>query len=176
MRSVGAALPKIAGKYAGKRAPLAQLRAVWPDIAGREIADQSLPEKLLGLPRGKQETERAATLRVRCSGVAALELQHRQSELIERINAFFGYRAIERIVLEYQAANADREVTWTLGDVIYNLRGGMNRLTGDRSRLSLHSIIACDGIASPRRRTIRARAGRWSRVPNPWPIPICARR
>ena len=99
MRSVGAALPKITGKYAGKRAPLAQLRAVWPDIAGRDIADQSLPEKLLGLPRGKQESDRAAALRIRCSGVAALELQHRQSELIERINAFFGYRAIDRIVL-----------------------------------------------------------------------------
>ncbi|MGE0658696.1 MAG: DUF721 domain-containing protein [Reyranellaceae bacterium] len=99
LRSVGAALPKITGKYAGKRAPLAQLRAVWPDIAGRDVGDQSLPEKLLGLPRGKQETERAATLRIRCSGVAALELQHRQSELVDRINAFFGYRAIDRIVL-----------------------------------------------------------------------------
>ena len=58
--------------------------------------------------------------------------------------------------LDWQAAAvlyARGLVTWTLGDVIYNLRGGMCRLTGDRSRLSLHSIIACDGIASPRRRT-----------------------
>lgn len=98
LRSVGAALPKITGKYAGKRAPLAQLRAIWPDIAGRDMASQSLPEKLLGLPRGKEDA-RAATLRIRCSGVAALELQHRQSELIDRINAFFGYRAIDRLVL-----------------------------------------------------------------------------
>ena len=65
--------------------------ATWPA--------QSLPEKLLGLPRGKEATATAATLRIRCSGVAALELQHRQSELIDRINAFFGYRAIDRIVL-----------------------------------------------------------------------------
>lgn len=99
MRSVGASLPKITGKYAGRRAPLAQLRAVWPQIAGREIAAQSLPEKLLGLPRGKEAGTAAATLRIRCSGVAALELQHRQSDLVERINAFFGYRAIERIAL-----------------------------------------------------------------------------
>jgi hypothetical protein len=99
LRSVGSALPKITGKYAGKRAPLAQLRAVWADIAGRDMANQSLPEKLLGLPRGKEAATNAATLRIRCSGVAALELQHRQSELIDRINAFFGYRAIDRIVL-----------------------------------------------------------------------------
>ena len=99
MRSVGAALPKLTGKYAGRRAPLAQLRAVWPDIAGRDIAAQSLPEKLLGLARGGGQAERPAGLRIRCAGVAALELQHRQSELIGRINAFFGYRAIDRIAL-----------------------------------------------------------------------------
>jgi hypothetical protein len=94
MRAVGATLPKITGKYAGKRAPLAQLRAIWPEIVGREIAAQSLPEKLLGVARGK---EGPASLRIRCSGVAALELQHRQTEMMERLNAFFGYRAIDRI-------------------------------------------------------------------------------
>ncbi|KAF0807091.1 hypothetical protein A6D6_01090 [Alcanivorax xiamenensis] len=58
--------------------------------------------------------------------------------------------------LDWQAAAtlyARGLVTWTLGDVIYRLRGGLCRVTGDRSRLSLHSIIACDGLASPRRRT-----------------------
>lgn len=44
-------------------------------------------------------------------------------------------------------------VTWTLGEVIYRLRGGTCRLTGQRSSLSLHSIIACDGLAYPNRRT-----------------------
>jgi hypothetical protein len=96
MRSVGSVLPKLTGKYAGKRAPLAQLRAVWAEIVGREMAAQSLPEKLVGVPRGRDDP---AALRIRCSGVAALELQHRQSEVIERINAFFGYRAIDRISL-----------------------------------------------------------------------------
>ncbi|MBM7332827.1 HNH endonuclease [Alloalcanivorax marinus] len=58
--------------------------------------------------------------------------------------------------LDWQAAAvlyARGLVTWTLGDVIYQLRGGTCRHTGDRSRLALHSIIACDGLASPRRRT-----------------------
>jgi hypothetical protein len=96
MRSVGSVLPKLTGKYAGKRAPLAQLRAVWAEIVGREMAAQSLPEKLVGVPRGRDDS---ASLRIRCSGVAALELQHRQNEVIERINAFFGYRAIDRISL-----------------------------------------------------------------------------
>lgn len=43
-------------------------------------------------------------------------------------------------------------VTWTLGDVIYRLRGGTCRLSGERSGLSLHSIIACDGVAYPHKR------------------------
>ncbi|BAP13800.1 putative endonuclease [Alcanivorax sp. NBRC 101098] len=37
-------------------------------------------------------------------------------------------------------------VTWTLGEEIYRLQGGTSRTTGARSLLSLHSIIACDGI------------------------------
>lgn len=43
-------------------------------------------------------------------------------------------------------------VTWTLGDVIYRLRGGTCRLSGERSGLSLHSIIVCDGVAYPHKR------------------------
>jgi len=40
---------------------------------------------------------------------------------------------------------AKGQVNWTLGDVIYDLRGGISRITGDRSRLALHAIIACQG-------------------------------
>ncbi len=59
--------------------------------------------------------------------------------------------------LDWQAAAvlyARGLVTWTLGDVVYRLRGGISRSSGDRSKLSLHSIIACDGMTSPRRRTV----------------------
>ena len=43
-------------------------------------------------------------------------------------------------------------VTWTLGDVIFQLHGGTSRLTGTRSCLSLHSIIACDGVTHNHKR------------------------
>ena len=36
-------------------------------------------------------------------------------------------------------------VCWTLGEEIITLRGGYSRLTQQRSHLSLHSIIACEG-------------------------------
>ena len=44
-------------------------------------------------------------------------------------------------------------VTWTLGDVIYRIRGGTSRLTGLQSEMQLHSIIACDGRLNPRPRS-----------------------
>ena len=36
-------------------------------------------------------------------------------------------------------------VTWTLGDTILTVRGGISRITGERSSISLHSIVACAG-------------------------------
>lgn len=36
-------------------------------------------------------------------------------------------------------------VTWTLGDCIRTVHGGISRLSGLRSAIVLHSIIACDG-------------------------------
>lgn len=44
-------------------------------------------------------------------------------------------------------------VTWTLGEVIYKLQGGLCRATGQRSRMQLHSIIACNGRLNPRPRS-----------------------
>jgi 5-methylcytosine-specific restriction endonuclease McrA len=44
-------------------------------------------------------------------------------------------------------------VTWTLGDVIYRLQGGICRATGLRSQLQLHAIVACHGRINPHPRS-----------------------
>ena len=36
-------------------------------------------------------------------------------------------------------------VTWTLGDTLRTVRGGISRMSGQRSMIVLHSIIACEG-------------------------------
>ena len=36
-------------------------------------------------------------------------------------------------------------VAWTLGEAVRTISGGISRLTGERSRLTLQSIIACHG-------------------------------
>lgn len=46
--------------------------------------------------------------------------------------------------ITYQAR---RMVAWSLGDVVATYHGGVSRLTGERSELSTHSIIAVKGNA-----------------------------
>ena len=43
-------------------------------------------------------------------------------------------------------------VSWTLGDIVRTVQGGISRLTGQRSKVDLPSIIACGGeqLARPR--------------------------
>lgn len=36
-------------------------------------------------------------------------------------------------------------VAWTLGETVRTVFGGISRLTGERSSISLHSIVACSG-------------------------------
>ncbi|MDF1781801.1 MAG: HNH endonuclease [Alcanivoracaceae bacterium] len=58
--------------------------------------------------------------------------------------------------LDWQAAAglyARGLVTWTLGDVVFNLNGGVSRASGLRSHLQLHSIVACHGRVNPHPRS-----------------------
>jgi len=68
--------------------------ADWSAIVGDRLAGHSAPEKV-DFPRGDR-TDGTLTLRVDASGLAT-ELQHLAPQLIERINAFFGYAAISRL-------------------------------------------------------------------------------
>ena len=36
-------------------------------------------------------------------------------------------------------------VTWTLGDTVRTVCGGVSRISGEQSRIDLHSIVACAG-------------------------------
>jgi hypothetical protein len=90
-------VPKIAGPVLGKRGfAEAQLIAQWPAIIGEEIARGVSPEKL-SFARGER---RDGTLHLRVAPGLGLEVQHREPVLIERINAFFGYRAVARLALK----------------------------------------------------------------------------
>jgi hypothetical protein len=74
----------------------------WPAIAGRELARFTMPDRVIW-PRRRDEGVEApapghraegATLVLRIEGPRAIEVQHRAGQILERVNAYFGYRAV----------------------------------------------------------------------------------
>ena len=72
----------------------AEITAQWPAIVGEAVAASSWPERL----------GRDGTLRVCVSGPVAVELQHLEPQILERIAAYYGYRAVTRIAYVNRAA------------------------------------------------------------------------
>ncbi len=75
----------------------------WDGIVGARLAACSEPIKLQWPGRAVQRLPDApiepATLVLRVAGGMAIEIQHMAPQLIERVNAHLGWRAVGRIVL-----------------------------------------------------------------------------
>lgn len=96
-RAIAQTVARITAGPLGRRG-LAQaaLVAGWAEIVGRELADVSLP-LAISFSAGARA---GGTLRVRvASGAAALEMQHRERQVLERINGHFGYAAVARLAI-----------------------------------------------------------------------------
>lgn len=76
------------------------LLAAWPEIVPAMLADTTRPQKI-NWPRRAHEDDpfKPATLIVAAEGMSALHLQHQTGEIVQRVNAFFGFQAIGRIQL-----------------------------------------------------------------------------
>jgi hypothetical protein len=83
----------------------ASLVTDWPAIVGPELAAYTAPERLKW-PRGERPEDGAraaekgrsgATLVLRVDGARALDVQYKARQVIERINAYFGYAAIAEL-------------------------------------------------------------------------------
>lgn len=72
----------------------AGLIADWATIVGDGLAEECAPQRLV---RGADGV--GGTLHIRVTGPLALELQHLEPLVIERINGYFGYRAVARLSL-----------------------------------------------------------------------------
>ena len=79
-----------------------KLIAEWEQLVGKELARHTLPLKLT-FARDKNH---GGTLTVSCTGAYAVTLQHMQPILIERIASYFGYKAVERILIEQRPMEA----------------------------------------------------------------------
>ncbi|WP_169544568.1 DUF721 domain-containing protein [Sneathiella aquimaris] len=103
MRKVGHLKgPKAIGSYVGKTARAALVKrgfaqadilSHWQNVVGPTLYHFSSPERLTYSKNKNAE----ATLKVRVAPGHAPEFQHFEPLIIERINSFFGYKAVSRI-------------------------------------------------------------------------------
>ena len=96
IRAIAAEVPRVAKAALGKRGfGEAQLVTQWEAVIGAELAAKLAPDRL-SFARGER---RDGVLRLRVASAFAIEAQHLEPLIIERINGFFGYQAVARLVL-----------------------------------------------------------------------------
>lgn len=100
-KSAGGLINKILDPHLAKRAGISMaLMDAWREIVGEDLAASSMPLKVTWPRRsGEEDAFKSGTLIVAAEGMAALHLQHQTGEVIDRVNAFMGYHAIDRIKL-----------------------------------------------------------------------------
>jgi hypothetical protein len=105
-RAVGAFLPRLTRKAFEKYGfSAATLLTDWPAIVGQEMSAYTAPERLKW-PRGVEfgddaeagvEGRPGAVLVLRVDPARALDVEYKGRQILERINGYFGYRAIAEL-------------------------------------------------------------------------------
>jgi hypothetical protein len=117
VKAVGSFVPGLTRKAFEKYGfSAATLITDWPTIAGRELAAYTAPERLKW-PRSVERCEDddaqigqgrpGATLVLRVDGGRSLDVQHNARQIIERINAYFGYAAVAELRIVQAPVRAD---------------------------------------------------------------------
>ncbi len=69
----------------------------WSSIVGQRYALTVQPEKMVWSRKNNSNSKEPATLVVRTDSATSMFLEYEKTQFIERINSFFGWRAISRI-------------------------------------------------------------------------------
>lgn len=93
-RALAAVIRKVTARVFAKRGfTEAGVITDWPAIVGSRLAAACRPQKLV-LERGRRGE---GTLHLTVAGALATEVQHLEPQIVERINGYFGYRAVARL-------------------------------------------------------------------------------
>ena len=111
MRQIGRSIADLLDPLTAKRSNVdLSLALAWQTIAGEKLAGRTQPEKIQWPPRkSPDDAFQPGTLTIAAEGSVALDLQYRTAELINGINQFFGYHAINRIRIEQKPVLRFRE-------------------------------------------------------------------
>ncbi len=106
-KAVGAFIPGLTRKAFEKFGfSTASLIMDWPRIAGADLALWTVPERVKwpkngdgSVPPDDEGQRPGATLVLRVDPARALDVEYRARQIVERINSYFGYRAIAELRL-----------------------------------------------------------------------------
>jgi len=103
-KKIGETLSKVNKKYYSKFGKNEFLIiSKWPQIVGTFFADHSEPDKISRVTEEFNDLNEPIFknfLHVKVSPAAAIEFQHYKDTIIEKINSFFGYKAIADLRLQ----------------------------------------------------------------------------
>lgn len=115
----------------------------WSTIVGEELAEFSLPQKI-DFPRGQKSN---GTLHLSVlSGAFALEIQHREKYILEKINTHFGYQAVSKIKIIQDTNLATEKLDKTADEkpeikISREEENYINDLTSDLNNTELKKIL-----------------------------------
>lgn len=149
MRAVSDLVPEV-GRVAFRKFGFVQSSIVsrWAEIVGEHYAEVSAPESLR-FPPG---TRTDGVLTLVAAGAHAPMLQHIVPEIVERVNRFFGYRAVARVAIRQGPVEPrvrphppapPREVPAELGD-------SLRAVVDPELRAVLEALAAGIGDAPPK--------------------------
>jgi hypothetical protein len=122
----------------------AELVTRWSEIVGTEIAAHSEPIKIQW-PRGAGEQTRSPGILVlRVEGPAAIEIQHLGAVICERVNRFFGWRAVERLAFRQSPLRRSAEQPRRRNDTAAGLQlaATMPEIADEELRQALGRLLA----------------------------------
>jgi len=97
-KQVGEMLSGVLSEVLAKRSGMTlDLIASWEDIVGPDYADCTLPEKINWPRRVDGGPFSPGSLTVACNGPKALFFQHETVQVLERVNHYFGFVAVDKI-------------------------------------------------------------------------------
>ena len=103
-KKIGESLARINKNYSSKFGKIEFLiLSKWTQIVGIFFADHSEPDKITRITEEFNEFDEPIYknfLHVRVSPAAAVEFQHYKDTIIEKINSYFGYKAISDLRLQ----------------------------------------------------------------------------
>ncbi|MET0375856.1 MAG: DciA family protein [Rhizorhabdus sp.] len=138
-RSVADMLPDV-GRAAFRRFGFVQSSVVsrWPEIVGERYAKLSVPESI----RFPQGTRADGILTLLVEGAHGTMLQHVAPTIIERVNRFFGYSAVARVVIRQGscAAPASRVAPPSLKSAPVDLGDSLRTVADPELRACLESL------------------------------------